>query len=78
MDKKPSFKILFYELEVLIELVTQNSGLEITITTSGNSIHNAYLTKEKALRVANFIKESFQDKDTPICINEGNIGKGTT
>jgi len=76
MDKKP-FKILFYELGVLIELIVATGGLEITVTTNNNSIHNAYLSKAQALKIANFIKESFQDKDTPICINEGNIGKGT-
>lgn len=76
MDKKP-FKILFYELGVLIELIVETGGLEITVTTNNKTIHNAYLSRAQALKIANFIKESFQDKDTPICINEGNIGKGT-
>ena len=77
MDKKPSIKILLYELGATIDLVKEASGLLITISTSHNNTLNTFLSRAQALRIADFIKESFQDKDTPICINEGNIGKGT-
>ena len=77
MDKKPSISIKFYEFGIVIHLVKETGGLEITINTNNNTIHNTYLSRAQALRIADFIKESFQDKDTPICINEGNIGKRT-